>query len=331
MDRNQDQSTNLDFLRTLAVLCVFFSHLLKYQHFSNALFLWHLGQIGVLAFFVHTSLVLMLSLERENKKGSFLFISFYIRRLFRIYPLSMFFILVVYTLKITPGYDLKHEYVSITQLFANLTLTQNLFYIKNIFEVLWSLPIEINMYIFLPFLYLIGRKTNSIFILGLWCVSVLIGLVQLDYFGRLNVLGYSPCFIAGILTWQLNKKVMHFLPSYLFPVALLMTSIIWFSAPKENDMIFRWIFCLVLGLTLPFFKNIKEKYLNFTTKVIAKYSYGIYITHTIGMTLSFIYIENYLYQWLCFIILTFALPFISYHAIEEPGIKLGKLVVNKIK
>src|SRR5271155_3842427 len=83
------KSTNLDFLRSIAVLLVFCSHL-----FSLLLgeeekwgFLFHLGQLGVLMFFVHTCLVLMWSLARSSLQGWRLFASFYIHRGFRLYPL----------------------------------------------------------------------------------------------------------------------------------------------------------------------------------------------------------------------------------------------------
>ena len=92
------ESTNLDFLRSVAVLLVFFSHF-----FSLLLgkgekwgFLFHLGQLGVLMFFVHTCLVLMWSLERSNFQGWRLFVSFYIRRAFRLYPLSVVCVLLAY-------------------------------------------------------------------------------------------------------------------------------------------------------------------------------------------------------------------------------------------
>ena len=71
---------NLDILRSLAVLLVLVSHTLLYSgHFG-----WcgWMGLTGVSIFFVHTSLVLMWSLERDPHTGRF-----YIRRAFRIYPL----------------------------------------------------------------------------------------------------------------------------------------------------------------------------------------------------------------------------------------------------
>jgi peptidoglycan/LPS O-acetylase OafA/YrhL len=88
------ESSNLDFLRAVAVLAVYFAHL------SHALNLYNpgsLGRFGVLIFFVHTSCVLMFSLQRLSSSGftndSRLTAAFWIRRFFRIYPLSIICIL----------------------------------------------------------------------------------------------------------------------------------------------------------------------------------------------------------------------------------------------
>src|SRR6266850_1776977 len=84
-------SANLDFLRAIAVLLVLAQHLCRRMHVEHIG--WapttSLGLFGVLLFFVHTSLVLMYSMERSGLHGALLFKDFCIRRIFRIYPLSI--------------------------------------------------------------------------------------------------------------------------------------------------------------------------------------------------------------------------------------------------
>ena len=81
----------MDLLRSVAVLVVFFTHYFDLQYGFGATWtlLWHLGQLGVLIFFVHTSLVLMWSLERSSLQRGKLVAPFFLRRAFRIYPLSI--------------------------------------------------------------------------------------------------------------------------------------------------------------------------------------------------------------------------------------------------
>src|SRR5271166_1310398 len=102
-------SANLDVLRAIAVMCVFFSHLFHFSRGGGETeFGWHLGQLGVLMFFVHTSLVLMFSLERSSGKDAGVFVPFYVRRAFRIYPLSMVSVLFVYLTGIYQDHEISH-------------------------------------------------------------------------------------------------------------------------------------------------------------------------------------------------------------------------------
>jgi hypothetical protein len=83
---------NLDLLRPVAVLLVFIVHvhmmgMMRIRGLSDS------GHFGVLLFFVHTALVLMLSMERLGLSGSRLYAVFVVRRIFRICPLSILAVL----------------------------------------------------------------------------------------------------------------------------------------------------------------------------------------------------------------------------------------------
>src|SRR2546427_8198907 len=97
------ENANLDVLRAIAIFAVLVTHLLQvvFPPFYGLSLLRGLGRFGVLIFFVHTSLVLMMSMERSNLFGKALFAEFYIRRAFRIYPLSIATVLIVWLVQ--PG------------------------------------------------------------------------------------------------------------------------------------------------------------------------------------------------------------------------------------
>src|SRR5665213_2328994 len=65
-------SSNLDLLRSIAVLLVLLNHVLSIFQVDAGIgtLPWMLGRVGVLMFFVHTSFVLMLSLERSRRRDS---------------------------------------------------------------------------------------------------------------------------------------------------------------------------------------------------------------------------------------------------------------------
>lgn len=83
---NRSPSANLDVLRSIAVLLVLVDHLTR--HFYRDRY-GALGTFGVLLFFVHTSLVLMYSMQRSGLRGLPLFRDFYLRRFFSNLPAQL--------------------------------------------------------------------------------------------------------------------------------------------------------------------------------------------------------------------------------------------------
>jgi peptidoglycan/LPS O-acetylase OafA/YrhL len=126
-----------------------------------------LGLFGVLLFFVHTCLVLMYSMERSNLTGWRLFTSLHIRRILRIYPLSLLTVASALALHLTSEVNGIHG-LSVAplggkrEIIANFLLIQNLAQVKSIVNVLWSLPYELQMYLLLPSLFLWVRRKATV-------------------------------------------------------------------------------------------------------------------------------------------------------------------------
>ena len=97
-ERATANSANLDLLRSFAVTLVVGFHLAKFFNLKFAgLRITDFGLLGVMLFFVHTTLVLMFSLERQSMRpAASLFFPFMVRRCFRIYPLALAVVLCVY-------------------------------------------------------------------------------------------------------------------------------------------------------------------------------------------------------------------------------------------
>src|ERR1700744_2238219 len=93
-----DFAANLDILRSFAVSLVLLAHtidVVAYKHHleGGSEYTECFGRLGLLLFFVHTSLVLSYSLARIPARGWELFRTFMVRRVFRLYPLSIFCVL----------------------------------------------------------------------------------------------------------------------------------------------------------------------------------------------------------------------------------------------
>src|SRR5215813_4937057 len=110
------KNPNLDLLRSVAVSLVFIAHLIMVLGYLDSptmkvLALRQVAQLGVLMFFIHTSLVLMMSLERLS--GGNVIQRFYVRRVFRIYPLAAVTIVFALALRIPPHFEATYEAPSV--------------------------------------------------------------------------------------------------------------------------------------------------------------------------------------------------------------------------
>ncbi|MGW8389821.1 acyltransferase family protein [Pseudoduganella sp. HUAS MS19] len=306
---------NLDFLRAVAVLLVLAAHVAGYTIRTNAVS-FAMGQLGVMLFFVHTSLVLMQSLERQQLAGAALFRAFYLQRACRIYPLAAVMLLGIYLF--------MDEQWTPFELLANLLLVQNLVYARYMSSVLWTLCLEVQMYLLLPMLFLLLRRRPLRWPLALWALSVPLALLQPLVSARLNVLEFAPCFLAGVLAWRLQGRER--LPGWLWPLLLALASagFVAYAEPRANNY-GRWLVCLAVGLAIPWLREMAAPRLNRASNFIAKYSYGIYLFHPPLMGLAFRTLEalHPFWQWSLFLSLLVALTGLGYHWVELPMIRLG--------
>lgn len=276
-------SMNLDFLRTVAVLCVFFAHLLQAFGWQNV---GMIGMCGVVIFFVHSSLVLMGSLQRLEKRAASrrsLIFDFWVRRFFRLYPLLLLSVLaaIIFRIPIFPGFP--YVWIGWKALAANLTMTQNLTRDISILSPLWSLPLEAQMYIVLPLAYLAVRGAWRYRTMSLWVVSLLLAFTLSRFSPRLSIFAYAPCFGAGILAFGLvaSMKSKPRLPGWVWPVGVLLLLAI-FGYPgrlQRHEILMHSALAVALGLLYP---NVKEHDWGALQRVfhwVVERSYGIYLSH----------------------------------------------------
>lgn len=327
------ESANLDLLRATAVMAVFVTHLLATFGLSETGFgpRWDLGRIGVLLFFVHTSLVLMQSLERLRLEGRALVLSFAIRRIARIYPLSIAFVVLVtaFSIPTTPWRPGGFVWFGWGDLLSNLALTQNLTFSPSVIGPMWSLPYELQMYAILPFVFMLLRSRPSFALaLGLWGASVVAALVQPDIAGRLDVARFGPCFMAGVIGYLGMKHYHARLPGWLWPVGLCASVAVFVAGPR---WVTSWLFCLTVGLLIPHFREITSPWLRRVSAVVAKYSYGIYLSHTVAFWIAFRVFSDQpmAIQVLACVVFSALMPVASYHLLEEPCVRVGKRLADR--
>ncbi len=329
-------SSNLDLLRAIAVLLVLAQHLTRRVSLDRIGWIPTscLGLFGVLLFFVHTCLVLMYSMERSGLTGRRLFASFHIRRIFRIYPLSILAVAVALALHLTSDVN-GIRGLSVASLggkreiIANFLLIQNLAQVKSIINVLWSLPFELQMYLFLPFIFLWIRGRRRFWaLIALWTASVLAALAQphIPALGMLSILLFVPNFLPGVIAYSLPHVPR--IKSHFWPVLILSLVAIFTLRPTLQV---GWILCLALGLSIPWFAEIRTPWLRTVSNRIATYSYGIYLSHQFSIWFALGVLAPYS-LWLripVLVSLLIALPVVLYHVIERPMIQVGIRLANR--
>ena len=170
-------------------------------------------------------------------------------------------------------------------LWQNLTLTQNLFFTtKPVFPrtvaPFWTLPLEVEMYVALPLLFLIFRNRPARHLAAIWVISVAMAFIQPELGDRWLIIRFVPCFLGGVIAWRLiRERDRGRLPQWLWPPAIAILSIIWMTATKRYSPLNIGAFGLCLGLAIPLFREIQWSVVTTASRIIARYSYGIYLTH----------------------------------------------------
>jgi peptidoglycan/LPS O-acetylase OafA/YrhL len=327
-------STNLDFFRASAVLMVLLFHIFDFFGIKRLgpFEPQAMGGFGVFLFFIHTSFVLMLSLERQI--ASFgrrrLFLVFMLRRCFRIYPLSIFVVTIITILKLRLGetpWSLDWSSLRSVDILSNILLTQNLTTSPSIPGPLWSLPFEIQMYLVLPALFLLARRSKSPWTAALGWVAVTALVLVCVRLGHGYRVKYVPCFAAGVLAYCFATSVRRQWASWVWPV-LLWSSVIVFMLIGRLEA--AWWFCLAIGMVVPRFNEMSHPLMRRASHLIAKYSYGIYLTHVVCIWLAFVQLRMLPVagQWVALAVTLVGIPVLLYHLLESPLIDAGKKFVE---
>lgn len=348
---------NLDLLRAFAVLsvvaahlwhgCVNF-HLLPYSDVTN-LVLHNLSFTGVMFFFVHTCLVLMLSLHRSAVKDRAR--NFLIRRAFRIYPLSWAAILLALATGLTDQPMALIHAAGVKGIVANLVLVQNVLRTApSIIGPLWSLPWEVQMYLLLPlFYFLLRRFERSLPALWFWLAATTLAFACTSPAlpRTFHAAVFPPMFISGMVAYQLLHRQsqstqrasgaprIHAGLWPLFVVALFaMQGILMgrHSFESQPGVLIDSSICLILALAIPSFNDLRARWIVRPAGQVAKYSYGIYLLHVPALEIVFRGAPALPLALKCllFLLVTAALSVAAYHTIENPLIQLGKrLTVEK--
>ncbi|GAA4194899.1 acyltransferase family protein [Microbispora amethystogenes] len=152
----------LDALRGLAALTVVFEHSLEPLLPEARLpvkVVFDPGWFGVMVFFLVSGYIVPASLERRASLREF-----WISRFFRLYPLFGIAAAAMALLALA-GWDDPHIWWTsrpVSLVLGHLTMLQNLLYMPNLLNVLWTLSYEMAFYLLLTAMFTLGVNRKSI-------------------------------------------------------------------------------------------------------------------------------------------------------------------------
>lgn len=186
----------LDALRGIAALCVVFDHLGYHvlEHARHLVYNWFdPGAFGVFVFFVISGYIVPASLERKGSVRTF-----WVSRLFRLYPLYLFVmgsavVLWYFHLGSLRGAGNTPE----TSVIGSALMIPSVLGTPNAVNVIWSLAFEMTFYLLLTALFVTGvHRRSSTYALIFAVASVALG-------GILPVTAISNSFLGARLVAML--------------------------------------------------------------------------------------------------------------------------------
>lgn len=263
----------LDSLRGIACLMVLlFHYTTKYSEIfstdiTTKLVDFKYGGLGVDLFFIISGFVIFLTIKKNTKPFEFAF-----KRFSRLYP--TFWICVFITFFIIKSSSLVNYHRTFGELLVNLTMVPDLFGVKRVDGVYWSLLPELAFY-FLMYVTLTFKKIKNIDVICyVWLIIIFFNsLHDVMPIRVLLNLRFGHLFIMGICFYKIKcgeaKWYNHLLVLLCYLVSFMLT-----------DSIEKHIILLVFILIFYMFVYGKLTWLKIKPLiVVGEISYALYLIH----------------------------------------------------
>ncbi|MFZ6655990.1 acyltransferase family protein [Undibacterium sp. TJN19] len=334
----------LDGLRAVSIALVFFSHA-GFGHVVP-------GGLGVtIFFFISGFIISRLMLSEWDASGTMNIRHFYMRRLFRLTPALLVFVVISLALMAIAGDDWKWAEVgSVFFYYANYYGIYSTFsggLIKQPLAITWSLAVEEHFYFVFPFLFIsfISLPKRFLAIISACLVAMLCWRIYLVYGIGLDHLPHYRTYTAtdtradsilyGVALSVLLSRYPHFSSALMrwrvFALGLALMALSMVIRVEEFRESLRYS---VQGLalffmfpTLVFSKNYLSDFLQWRFVVyLGRVSYSLYLYHwlVLGAVAYWVPEVNALLKLLMVTLLSLLMSHLSYRYIEQTFQALGR-------
>jgi peptidoglycan/LPS O-acetylase OafA/YrhL len=335
----------LDGLRGIAALAVLVAHGGERMSETVDGVLSHglqLGQMAVALFFMISGFVIPLTLERRGP------VSFWVSRVFRLYPLYLLVLVVAYGLNkvglwsVGSGFGRK-EWI------ANATMLHPAFNLGNAVTTFWTLYFEIVFYILMSLLFLVGVHRYSVTLALVFLAIANIGAefpipIPLSL-GGIGPLVFSFMFVGTVFYRLYQRSVSPWIAGGVWVLFLATIIHVAYSSywgrnyPVTHGtlafwpMINAWTAALVV-FTVGYLLRRQR----WPTVLIwlGAISYSMYLWHLLVMDvgrkggLPPIVYGNAKVTYLGYFVVTIAVSWVSYRYLERPAINLGHRLAARV-
>jgi peptidoglycan/LPS O-acetylase OafA/YrhL len=330
MDTKQTVRNNFTLIRLILATLVVFGHYRTLRGVDVTPFgISYYADVAVDAFFVVSGYLITLSYAARPN-----LVDFYVKRLFRIYPLYATMILVQATIMIVLLGGLAHhlaglaKYLATNLIFANFLAhdIDGLFagiHNHGINPSLWTIKIEVMFYALLPPIWILSRRFGAWVLVALYVASTIFAEYALMT-GHADLAKQFPgqlrYFVVGIALYRYADRIR------IGRGAACLCAIVLFGLCSLIYMLpLVTVYPLMIGM-LVFLCALRVPVLLLKRDI----SYGVYLIHGPIIQLSLlmgIFRDGpiYLTAMLCAV---FGLALLAEIFIERPGIALGRMLLG---
>lgn len=326
----------LDAVRAVAALLVFAEHSLDgvipgYREWTAANF--YPGRVGVIVFLLVSGFIIPVSLEQGGSNAIF-----WLRRVFRLFPLYWLSILVAYLHSGSGGVATYSPWVWLT----NLTMLQGFVGCPHVVGLFWTLQLELVIYIACSALFMAGLLKRAAWITGLFLVGyAVVGVVKpLLFNGSLDVGGQRWLYFApmvGLVAhryWvgRLGLAAMAAVVLGHFAVVGVVWSVNRALFPGSTSVRVLYETAWTWGLTYACFfgvASVPSRFLPGAACWVGRISYSVYLLHPFVLAALLPTTGgNWLYL-LAALASTLLLAQLTFQFVERPGIALGRAIEKR--
>lgn len=335
------RENNFDLLRLVAAIEVLFQHAISHLEINNlnkfTNILSHFP--GVLMFFTISGFLIFSSFDRNRDLKKY-----FINRFLRLFPALWFCFLITLGLLLffnIIAFNDIFSWTIIKWIFTQVTVFQ--FWTPDVLRSwgvgtpngsLWTIPVELQFYIFLPLIILLFKKIRLVY---KFLFFIIFSLVYSFYISSkqgmpetllikllgVSIVPYLYCFLTGsmmYLFWNKIKKLIEGKALYWLLLYIIF-NLIFDIKPSYTPVNLQLISNLLLSIvTISLAYTLPKLSLFLKGNDI---SYGMYIYHmlVINSLISFGYLGDVKYLFLT-IIITIAISSLSWFLIEKKALQL---------